>query len=283
MSRKRTEEWVKARRIAGLGKYHPLVTASLVLVGAGMTTAAISSPDGHFAAAAAAAITPFSDSARLAPAPSTGLAAQIATTVQTLSAFVKRSSHPEALASAVRSYLAFQQARPGDVKKPLLYFVDFGLPGNTPRGYVFDMRELSLVDGPFMVAHGRGSAPSGSVVPSTFSNANGSAATSLGLYVAEELYAFSGKAGGRTYTSVGMRMTGVSASYNDKARARGVVAHGAPYVTESGAGRSEGCPAVDQSRARRLLPMLSNGALVFLFAPESEWLAGDPWVTASAG
>jgi hypothetical protein len=272
---------VKGIRIAGLGKYRNLAIASFIVVGAGMTTAGIASPDGHFAAAAAAAVTPFSvDSTRVATAPSASLSARVAAAVQTLSAFVKQSSHSEAITSAVRSYFAFQQARPGEVKKPYLYFVDFGLPGNTPRGYVFDMSDLSLLDGPFMVAHGRGSAASGSVVPSTFSNANGSAATSLGLYVAEELYAFSGKAGGRTYTSVGMRMTGVSASYNDNARARGVVAHGAPYVTPSGAGRSEGCPAVDQARASRLLPMLSNGALVFLFAPESDWLERDPWVTA---
>jgi hypothetical protein len=267
-----------------MNRKRTLATISLIVVGAGMTSAAISSPDHHFAAAAITAVTPFAaEPSTVQAAPSASLTARVAAAVQTLSAFVKQSSHPEAIASAVRSYLAFQQARPADVQKPYLYFVDFGLPGNTPRGYVFDMSNLSLVDGPFMVAHGRGSAPSGSVIPSTFSNANGSAATSLGLFVAEELYPFSGKAAGQTYTSVGMRMTGVSASYNDNARARGVVAHGAPYVTESGAGRSEGCPAVDQARAQRLLPMLSNGALVFLFAPKSEWLAGDPWLTASAG
>lgn len=275
---------MKGVRPAGLGKYRRLVSASFIVVGAGMTSAAVNAPDGHLAAAAVAAVTPFSlDSTHVPTASSTSLTARVADAVETLRAFVKRSSHPEALASAVRSYLAFQQARPAEVRKPYLYFVDFGLPGNTPRGYVFDMSNLSLIDGPFMVAHGRGSAPSGNVVPSKFSNANGSAATSLGLYVAEELYAFSGKAAGRSYTSVGMRMTGVSAAYNDNARARGVVAHGAPYVTTSGAGRSEGCPAVDQARARRLLPLLSNGALVFLFAPESAWLAGDPWVSSFAG
>ena len=245
-----------------------------------MTSAAIAAPEGQRTLAAAAAVVPLSVDTTTG-AEGASLASRVTTTVLALQRYVKQSSHPEALSSAVRSYLAFRQARPEDVKKPYLYFVDFGLPGDTPRGYVFDMDDLTIVDGPFTVAHGRGSASSGNVVPSRFSNENGSAATSLGLYVAQELYDFSGTAGGRKYTSVGMRMTGVSGSYNDRARERGVVAHGAPYVTPSGAGRSEGCPAVEPARAERLLPMLSNGALVFLFAPKSDWLAADPWVAAT--
>lgn len=271
---------MKGRRAVGTIWNRRFVTASLVLVGAGMTSAAIGAPDGQRTAAAVAAVVPFAaDTAQSGEAP-VSLAARVTEAVMALQAYVKEQSHPDALESAVRSYLAFQQARPADVKKPFLYFVDFGLPGSTPRGYVFDMSNLSLVDGPFTVAHGRGSAPSGNVVPSRFSNENGSAATSLGLYVAQELYNFRGSAAGRKYTSIGMRMTGVSGSFNDQARERGVVAHGAPYVTASGAGRSEGCPAVEPARAERLLPLLSNGALVFLFAPKAEWLGSDPWVSA---
>lgn len=270
----------RARAVKTIWNRH-FASASLVLVGAGMTSAAIIAPEGHRTVAAATAVVPFAvDTAPGSASPVT-LASRVTSAVMALQGLVKEQSHPDALESAVRSYLAFQQARPADVKKPYLYFVDFGLPGNTPRGYVFDMEKLALVDGPFTVAHGRGSAPSGNVVPSRFSNTNGSAATSLGLFVAEELYRFSGSAAGRKYTSVGMRMTGVSGSFNDRARERGVVAHGAPYVTAKGAGRSEGCPAVEPARAERLLPLLSNGAMVFLFAPEASWLASDPWVTAA--
>jgi hypothetical protein len=91
-------------------------------------------------------------------------------------------------------------------------------------------------------------------VPRRFSNAFGSASTSLGLYVAQELYAFRGTASGQGYRSVGLRLAGVSGGFNSNARARGVVAHGAPYVTRSGAGRSEGCPAVDPARASGCSP-----------------------------
>jgi hypothetical protein len=190
-------------------------------------------------------------------------------------------SHPRALETAFRSYFAYKTAHPEAVKKPYLYFVDYGLPATAPRGYVFDMDSRTIVDGPFTVAHGRGSKENGRGVPTRFSNASGSAATSLGLYVAQELYEFGGKSAGHYYSSIGLRLKGLSGRFNDNARARGVVAHGAPYVTSGRAGRSEGCPALEQARARRLLPKLANGGLVFLFAPDSSWIDHDPWVAAS--
>lgn len=190
-------------------------------------------------------------------------------------------SHPKALETAFRSYFAFKAQYPHRVRKPFLYFVDYGQPATKKRGYVFDMETLEIVDGPFTVAHGRGSSTSRYGVPTRFSNKPGSAATSLGLYLAQETYAFRGKAGGGRYSSVGLRLQGVSGDYNDNARARGVVAHGAPYVTPARAGRSEGCPAIEQSRAKRLLPKLAHGGMVFLFAPEESWMSDDPWVVAS--
>ena len=188
-------------------------------------------------------------------------------------------SHSRALESAFRSYYAYQAKHPEKVRKPLLYFVDYGLPATAKRGYVFDMKTLKIVDGPFTVAHGRGSSSSRFGTPTSFSNRHGSAATSLGLYLAQETYRFTGKSAGRRYSSIGLRLQGLSGSFNSNARSRGVVAHGAPYVTASRAGRSEGCPAVDEARAKTLLPRLANGALVFLFAPDERWLSSDPWVT----
>ena len=209
------------------------------------------------------------------------LAARTKDALDAFAPAVRRMSHPTALEDAFSSYFAYKAANPEQVRKPYLYFVDYGLPSTTPRGYVFDMQELRIVEGPFTVAHGRGSANPSDLVPSRFSNASGSNATSLGLYLAQETYNFSGKSGGRRYTSVGLRLKGLSRGFNDNARARGVVAHGAPYVTASRAGRSEGCPAVEQSLARVLLPKLANGGMVFLFAPDRKWMASDPWVAAA--
>jgi hypothetical protein len=210
--------------------------------------------------------------------PASDLAMLTTSAVEALSGSVKRLSEARALEDAFRSYFAYRASHPGRVKKPYLYFVDYGLPATMPRGYVFDMDALRIVDGPFTVAHGRGSAADSRGVPTRFSNRSGSAATSLGLYLTGSTYGFSGKSAGRHYTSVGLRLLGLSEGFNDNAFARGVVAHGAPYVTSKRAGRSEGCPAMEQDRARRLLPMIANGAMVFLFAPNQTWLASDPWV-----
>lgn len=201
--------------------------------------------------------------------------------VSRLSEHVTRQSEPNALRKAMRAYYSFKAANPDEVKKPYLYYIDYGLDNRTPRGYVFNMETLELIDGPFIVAHGRGSGAK-NAVPRRFSNTHGSAATSLGLYVTQETYGFSGKSAGVYYTSVGLRMSGESGRFNSNARARGVVVHGAPYVSRSGAGRSEGCPAMEQSRARRLLPMIANGAVVFQYSPNnSDWLENDPWMNAA--
>lgn len=207
------------------------------------------------------------------------VAANTRTALSAFASITRNLSHERALESAFRSFYAYQSKHPERVKKPLLYFVDYGLPATAKRGYVFDMKSLSIVDGPFTVAHGRGSSQDRFGKPTRFSNKHGSAATSLGLYLAQETYRFSGSASGGRYSSIGLRLQGLSGAFNSNARARGVVAHGAPYVTSSRAGRSEGCPAVDQKRAKTLLPKLANGALVFLFAPDERWLSSDPWVT----
>lgn len=101
------------------------------------------------------------------------------------------------------------------------------------------------------------------------------ARTALAAKVDSAVRAFtSARAGGAAYTSLGLRLRGVTPGYNDNARARGVVAHGAPYVTLSRAGRSEGCPALEEQRARRVLPELSNGGMVYLFSPNSDLVVG---------
>ena len=209
---------------------------------------------------------------------------RVHTALETLGKSVRRQSDPNALRMAFQAYYNYKAANPHKVKKPYLYYVDYGLGNTTPRGYVFDMEKLKVVDGPFMVAHGRGSASPSEGRPSRFSNRQGSNATSLGLYLAQETYGFRGTASGQKYTSVGLRLQGLSGRFNSSARARGVVAHGAPYVTRSRAGRSEGCPALEQGRARELLPKISRGGLVFLFSPlDRTWMQEDRWANATIG
>ena len=139
-----------------------------------------------------------------APATS-AVATRAKAALEVFSSAVRKLSDPRALKDAFNSYFAFKAAHPNDVKKPYLYFVDYGLPNTQPRGYVFDMASLKIMDGPFTVAHGRGSAPSGASIPTRFSNAFGSAATSLGLYLTKATYAFHGHSGGQAYQSIGLK------------------------------------------------------------------------------
>src|SRR4051812_48611101 len=137
------------------------------------------------------------------PVKTDGVASKVSSALQSFSSVVGRLSHPKALDDAFGAYFAYRAEHPSDVKKPYLYFVDYGLSSTTPRGYVFDMDANRIVEGPFMVAHGRGSSASRYGVPTRFSNGSGSAMTSLGLYVTKALYAFTGHTGGKGYSSIG--------------------------------------------------------------------------------
>lgn len=260
-----------------------LIGATAVLFG-GAKLMPNTQQQGPVMTAVEAVVTPHATaSSTVAPsAPRSALAMEIDGALNTLAPKVRKLSHPAALEDAFKSYFAYRDEHPDDVKKPYLYFVDYGLAATEPRGYVFDMNSLTIVDGPFTVAHGRGSSADKYGVPTKFGNGSGSARTSLGLYVTKALYPFTGHTAGATYSSIGLRLMGLSKGFNDLAFARGVVAHGAPYVTASKAGRSEGCPAMEPARAKRLLPMLADGAMVFLFAPDSDWLAKDQWVNDAA-
>jgi hypothetical protein len=202
--------------------------------------------------------------------------------LRSLAVHAPETSHPNALRVAFEAYYHHRDAHQDEVQNPYLYFVDLGLDNRTPRGWVFDMERLEVVDGPFPVAHGSGSATARDGVPDRFSNVPGSHASSLGLYVAMETYPFHGTVAGEPYSSVGLRLRGESGRFNDAAFARRIVAHGAPYVTPVRAGRSEGCPAMEPARAERLLPLLANGGVVFVYSPnDPRWLREEPWVSAA--
>lgn len=208
--------------------------------------------------------------------------ANVEAALRSFAAHAPETSDPNALRVAFEAYFRHRGAHEDEVAKPYLYFVDLGLDNRTPRGWVFDMERLELVDGPFPVAHGSGSAGARDGVPDRFSNEPGSHASSLGLYVAMETYPFRGTAAGKPYSSIGLRLRGESGRFNDAAMARRIVAHGAPYVTPTRAGRSEGCPAMEPARAEQLLPLLADGGIVFVYSPNDRgWLREEPWVRAA--
>jgi len=151
----------------------------------------------------------------------------------------------------------------------LLTVIDYSKASTEPRLWVLDLeREQVLFEE--LVAHGRGS---GENFATRFSNADGSHQTSLGLFRTADTYV-----GNNGYS---LRLDGLEAGVNDRARERAIVMHGAPYVSEFNLrtvgrlGRSHGCPALRPAIARTVIDTIKQGSLVFAYYPDKQWLRGS--------
>ena len=179
----------------------------------------------------------------------------------------------EALAFALQAMRCAQVSGLG-VDATRLAFIDYSRPSTEPRLWVFDLANNRLLFQE-VVAHGRGS---GENLAKVFSNASGSHASSLGLFLTRETYQ------GRNGYS--LRMEGLEPGINDAALARAIVMHGAPYVDPHTAekqgrlGRSFGCPAVREAVARGMIDVLKDGQFVFAYYPDAAWLDRARWKCA---
>jgi hypothetical protein len=153
-----------------------------------------------------------------------------------------------------------------------LTVIDYSRPSTDKRLWVFDLRSRELLYEE-LVAHGQGS---GANMATLFSNEADTHRTSLGLFVTGDTYV--GKNG------YSLRLDGLDRGFNDRARDRAIVMHGAPYVSEAFArqqgrlGRSWGCPAVGEDVARDLIDRVKGGGLVFAYYPDSDWLGASRYL-----
>ena len=158
----------------------------------------------------------------------------------------------------------------GDVEADSrLAVIDYSRPSTERRMWVFDMADAAapkLLYNEY-VAHGQGS---GGNVPTRFSNQDGTHATSLGSFVTAETYY-----GSNGYS---LRMDGQDRGFNDNARNRAIVIHGAAYVNPANfaslgrSGRSWGCPALRQAVAHDVIDVLKGGNLLFSYANNDPFL-----------
>ena len=160
----------------------------------------------------------------------------------------------------------------GLAQREFLVVIDYSRPSTERRMWVVNMFSGALVTRTH-VAHGSGS---GAATPFRFSNRVNSNQSSLGVFITGESYI--GQHGRA------LRLDGVEPGINDMARVRNVVFHGSRYVSDwlaerSGRiGRSQGCPAVAEDEARRLVPILEGGAVLFAWYPERTWLQRSRWI-----
>ncbi len=151
-------------------------------------------------------------------------------------------------------------------KKDTLTIIDYSLSSNQKRLWVLDLRHLKVLFHE-LVAHGKNS---GNEYARKFSNTSNSFQSSLGFFLTGDIYA------GKHETS--LRLIGVENKFNSKAFERGIVIHGADYVSESfirnnqRLGRSQGCPAVSENIINNLAKTISNGACVFAYYPQKAYL-----------
>ncbi|MGC1240493.1 MAG: murein L,D-transpeptidase catalytic domain-containing protein [Chryseosolibacter sp.] len=149
-----------------------------------------------------------------------------------------------------------------------LTICDFSQPGNEKRMYILDIpaRKLLLR---CKVSHGKNSVKPGDPKKNAtqFSNRIGSNQSSLGFYVT--LSTYQGKHG------LSLALEGVEKDFNNNARRRRVVVHGADYVRDgdtSPAGLSWGCPAIDMKFVDRVINTIKGGSCFFIFARNAAYL-----------
>lgn len=147
-----------------------------------------------------------------------------------------------------------------------LAVIDYSRSSLTPRLWVFDLASRRLLYRE-VVAHGQGS---GGDVPTRFSNADGSHASSLGLFLTGSTYV--------GHNGYSLRLDGLDPGFNDAAMARAIVMHGAGYVNPAvnrgmgRLGRSWGCPALRTAVARPIIDLMKNGQFMFAYYPDQAWL-----------
>src|ERR1044071_9015933 len=175
----------------------------------------------------------------------------------------------------VHAHAAYAHAeRDGLAEKPLLAVIDYSLPSSAKRLWVVDLSTNEVLMNEY-VAHGE---RSGGTWATDFSNRVGSNRSSLGTFVTLNTY--------RGVRGLSLRLMGLEPGINDKALPRGIVIHGTPNVSAARAlaghvGRTEGCPAVPQTSARRLVRLLEGGAVVFAWYPDRHFLATSEYLDRS--
>jgi hypothetical protein len=148
--------------------------------------------------------------------------------------------------------------------------IDFTLPSTEKRMWIIDLATQEILLNT-VVSHGRNS---GNLMAEKFSNRPESYQSSLGFYKTAETY--HGKHG------YSLRLDGLEKGFNDQARNRAIVIHGADYAREEVAkmsgrlGRSLGCPAVPSELSDEVIDLIKDGSLLFIYGNDQNYLAQSP-------
>ncbi len=158
-------------------------------------------------------------------------------------------------------------------KKDVLTIIDFSRPSTEKRAYVIDMKKREVLFNTW-VSHGVNTGENHAI---DFSNQEGSRKSSLGFYLTAETYR--GKHGRS------LRLDGLETGFNDSARARYIVIHGADYVSpefiekEGRLGRSWGCPAFPIDVTKPIIRKIKRGSVLFIYGEDPDYLKNSFYLT----
>lgn len=159
---------------------------------------------------------------------------------------------------AVTGFINLKMANRLPQNSSIITVVDLNKPSREKRMWIVDLVAKHLLLNTW-VAHGQGS---GDDVANSFSNINDSHQSSLGFYLTDDVYM--GKHGRS------LHLDGLDEGFNDDARAREIVVHGAPYVSErtinekGKIGRSWGCPAVSPKVSNEVIDDIKGRTVFFI-------------------
>ncbi|RZJ71004.1 MAG: murein L,D-transpeptidase catalytic domain family protein [Flavobacterium sp.] len=149
--------------------------------------------------------------------------------------------------------------------KSILSIADFDQSSKKKRLYIIDLAKREMLLNTW-VAHGQNSGFDDAI---KFSNKNDSFTSSLGFYVTGEVY--------RGIHGRSLKLDGMDQGFNDNARSRSIVVHGASYVSEGTInalgrlGRSQGCPAVAPEVADQVINTIGDKTVLFINKSVNEY------------
>jgi len=157
-------------------------------------------------------------------------------------------------------------------KPNLLTVIDYTKSSNEKRLWTIDLaeRKTKFFE---LVSHGKNS---GEYYAKKFSNKKGSHMSSLGFYKTGNIYY------GKHDRS--LKLHGLESLVNCKAFERGIVIHGAHYVStdfirqHKRLGRSWGCPALRPEIKDEVIDEIANGSCLFIYYPDQSYLQSSAYL-----
>jgi hypothetical protein len=150
----------------------------------------------------------------------------------------------------------------------ILTIIDFSQSSNNKRLYVIDLYKKALLFNTYC-AHGKNT---GNEYAEKFSNIPGTYQSSLGFYITENM-AIGSKVG------LSLILKGIEKGFNDKAREREIIIHGADYATEDfikkngRLGRSFGCPSLPPDLIKPVAESIKDGTCLFIYKNDENYIS----------